>query len=86
MADDKPSKAEAKLGTVVAPFQVPDDRRQPEEPAKPIPKKGDDAYDTPSGRAIAVVGEFKGDDPEEAREHGLRYLYEKMKLRWGIGA
>jgi hypothetical protein len=49
-------------------------KRQPEYP------------DTPSGRALAKVGDLNGEDAEDsdkAREHGERYQAEKRKHRWG---
>jgi len=85
MADDKPTAAEKKLSEVLPLSETV----QPDltEPDRVIPNKGDDGYDTPSGYALAKVGEFKGEPgSEEAREHGLRYLYEKVKKRWGYGA
>ena len=84
MADDKPSKAESDLAKVQAPFETV----QPDltEPDRVVPKKGSDGYDTPSGYALAQVGEFKGEPgSEEAKEHGLKYLVEKVKKRWGFG-
>ena len=91
MADDKPSgltKAETKLGEVSAPFEIPAEAHVDyleREPDRVIPKKGSDGYDTPSGYALAKVGEFKGEPgSEEARAHGLAYLYEKVKKRWGF--
>jgi hypothetical protein len=94
MADSKDSVAAAEKGlsgVLPMPFEIPPELNAPypeREPDKVIPKKGSDGYDTPSGRALAKVGEYKGDpaeDPEGAKAHGLRYLAEKMKLRWGIG-
>lgn len=91
MADEKASglsKAEAKLAEVSAPFEVPEDQLVPYEEREPdriVPKKGDDGYDTPSGHALAVVGEYKGEaGSEEAKAHGLRYRLEKIKKRWGF--
>ena len=95
---DETKKEEKALGSVLPmPFEIPAEA-QPDylndPPDRIVPKKGSDGYDTPSGRALAKVGEFKGnttpgepwnDDPEAARAHGLKYLAEKMKLRWGIG-
>ncbi len=53
--------------------------------AKKKPKP--DAYpDTPSGRALAAVGNLDGEDEpdsEKAREHGEAYQAEKRKHRWG---
>ena len=57
---------------------------QPEEEPKPIPAKGDDGYDTPSGYAIAKVGDNPHEaGTDEAKEHGEKYLAEKSKKRWG---
>jgi hypothetical protein len=42
--------------------------------------------DTPSGRALAAVGDLNGEDAEDsekAREHGEAYQAEKRKHRWG---
>jgi hypothetical protein len=51
------------------------------------PKKPKVEYpDTPSGRALAKVGDLNGEDAkdsEKALEHGLRYEAEKRKHRWG---
>jgi hypothetical protein len=85
MADDKPSAAEAKLAEVLPPFEA---GPPPDPPEKVVPSKGDDAYDTPSGYALAKVGAPDPDaDPTSAkeRERGLKYLYEKVKKRHGIG-
>lgn len=82
--DPKPSSAESSLAKVQAPFETV----QPDltEPDRVVPKKGSDGYETPSGYALAKVGEFTGEaGSEEAREHGLRYLVEKVKKRWGYG-
>lgn len=62
----------------------PTETEQPVEEPKVIPEKGSDGYDTPSGYAIAKVG----DNPHEpgsdaAKEHGEKYLAEKSKKRWG---
>jgi len=84
MADDKPTSAEKKLAEILPPSETV----QPDltEPDRVVPKKGDDGYDTPSGYALAKVGEFTGEPGSaEAKEHGLRYLYEKTKKRWGYG-
>jgi hypothetical protein len=85
MADDKKaSQAESKLAEVLPPFETV--QLDPEEAERIIPKKGSDGYETPSGYALAKVGEFKGEPgSEEARIHGLQYLYEKVKKRWGFG-
>jgi hypothetical protein len=43
--------------------------------------------DTPSGKALAKVGDLNGedaDDVEKAREHGEKYQAEKRKHRWGL--
>lgn len=98
MADDKSdtsakglTKAQTELSKVQAPFEIPEEEHLPyeeREPEKVIPNKGDDGYDTPSGYALAKVGEFKGnaaDDPEAARAHGLKYLRLKVLKRWGFG-
>jgi hypothetical protein len=83
LPDDK-SAAEKKLAEVLPPFEA---GPPPEEPEKVIPKKGSDGYETPSGYALAKVGEFKGEaGSDEAREHGIRYLVEKVKKRWGYGS
>ena len=91
MADEKASgltKAETELGKVSAPFEIPPEELVPYEEREPdriVPKKGDDGYDTPSGYALAKVGEFEGDPgSEEAKIHGLRYRLEKIKKRWGF--
>jgi len=82
--------AQKELSKVQAPFEIPEEEHLPyeeREPEKVIPHKDDDGYDTPSGYALAKVGEFKGnsvDDPEGARAHGLRYLAIKVKKRWGF--
>lgn len=99
MADSKDSTsakglttAQKELSKVQAPFEIPEEEHLPyqeREPDKIIPKKGDDGYDTPSGYALAKVGEYKGDpeeDPEGARAHGLRYLREKVLKRWGFAS
>ena len=93
MADDKPSgltKAEANLASVHAPFEVPAEEHVDyleREPEKVVPAKGSDGYDTPSGYALAKVGVNKAEPgTEEAKVHGLRYLAEKVKKRWGYGA
>ena len=42
--------------------------------------------DTPSGRALAAVGDLDGEDAEsleQSRKHGLAYGREKRKWRWG---
>jgi hypothetical protein len=47
---------------------------------------GGDYPSTPSGRALAEVGDLDGEDadsPEAAREHGLAYARAKRKYRWG---
>ena len=92
MADEKPSgltKAATKLAEVQAPFEVPASEHvdyAEREPDRIVPKKGDDGYDTPSGYALAQVGEYKGEPgTEEAAVHGLRYLREKVGKRWGFG-
>lgn len=82
------TKAEAKLAEVQAPFEIPASEHvdyAEREPDRVIPKKGSDGYDTPSGYALAKVGEYTGEPgTEEARAHGLSYLYEKVKKRWGF--
>ena len=94
MADEKASglaKADKELSALLPPSEIPPEANADysvDPPDRIVPKKGDDGYDTPSGRALASVGEFKGnpvEDQEAAKAHGLRYLAEKMKLRWGIG-
>jgi hypothetical protein len=92
MADEQASglsKASAKLAEVQAPFEIPADEHVDyleREPEKVVPKKGSDGYETPSGYALAKVGEFKGEPgSEEAHIHGLKYLREKVMKRWGIG-
>ena len=95
MADeksDKPSgltKAESNLAKVQAPFEIPESEHVDyvdREPDRVVPKKGDDGYDTPSGYALAKVGEFTGEPgSEEAKIHGLKYLREKVLKRWGFG-
>ena len=84
--DSKQSPGEKAVSAVLPP-QTPGP--PPEEPEKVIPAKGDPGYDTPSGYALAKVGEFKGDaseDPEGAADHGLKYLAVKMAKRWGYGS
>ena len=42
--------------------------------------------DTPSGKALAEVGNLDGEDepdPEKAQAHGERYQAVKKKERWG---
>ena len=95
MADEKASsgleKADKALSKLLPPSEIPPEANADyavDPPDRIVPKKGSDGYETPSGHALAVVGEFKGDpvaDQEAAKAHGLRYLAEKMKLRWGIG-
>ena len=84
------TKAQEKLAEVQAPFEVPADEQvdyADREPDRIVPKKGDDGYDTPSGYALAKVGEFKGEaGSEEAHIHGLKYLREKIMKRWGFGS
>lgn len=44
--------------------------------------------DTPSGKALAKVGDLNGEDAEDsekALEHGEAYQAEKRKHRWGTG-
>lgn len=60
-------------------------RRRPKKPeATPV-----EAVDqTPSGKALAKVGNLDGetvkhDGYEAANEHGEKYLAEKRKHRWG---
>ena len=80
----KQTKEEKQLAEILPPFEtVP---KPEEEEPKPIPAKGTDGYDTPSGYAIAKVGENTAEPGSlEAKAHGHRYLYEKMKKRWGYG-
>jgi hypothetical protein len=57
--------------------------------AKAKSKKKQPEYpDTPSGRALAAVGNLDGEDvkpgdTEKALEHGEAYQAEKRKHRWG---
>jgi hypothetical protein len=54
--------------------------------AKKKPKPVVEYPDTPSGKALAKVGDLNGedaDDVEKAREHGEAYQAEKRKHRWG---
>lgn len=51
-------------------------------------KKEPEYPDTPSGKALAEVGNLDGEqvkpaDVEKANEHGERYLAAKRKHRWG---
>lgn len=58
------------------------------EPKKPEPNPGDDGYDTPSGRAIAVVGAPEpGADPttDRERKRARDYLRIKSLMRRGPG-
>lgn len=55
------------------------DKKSTKEPEYP---------DTPSGRALAAVGDLNGEDVapedvEKALQHGEEYLAEKRKHRWG---
>jgi hypothetical protein len=90
--DDKPTgltKAESELSKVTPPFEVPEDANPDyvnDPPDRIVPSKGDDGYDTPSGYALAKVGEFEGEPgSDEAKVHGLKYRLEKIKKRWGFG-
>lgn len=87
---DKTSSAEKELAAVMPPFEIPAEEQVDyleREPDRVIPKKGSDGYDTPSGYALNKVGEFKGEPgSDEAKAHGLRYLAEKVKKRWGYGS
>jgi hypothetical protein len=50
-------------------------------------KKQPDYPDTPSGKALAKVGDLNGEDakdPHKAGEHGEAYQAEKRRHRWGI--
>ena len=97
MADESKSsdaglkKADTALSKLLPPSEIPPEANADyavDAPDRIVPKKGDDGYETPSGHALAKVGEFKGDPVEDqvgAKAHGLRYLAEKMKLRWGYG-
>jgi len=54
--------------------------------AESIAATGGGYPDTPSGRALAEVGDLDGEDAEsseEAREKGLAYARAKRKYRWG---
>jgi len=54
--------------------------------AKKAEKKAPEYPDTPSGKALAAVGNLDGEDadsPEAAAEHGEKYQAEKKKHRWG---
>jgi hypothetical protein len=58
-----------------------------EAEAKPK-KKAEAVDDTPSGKALAEVGNLDGEDVkhdgyEKANEHGEKYLAAKKKHRWG---
>jgi len=55
---------------------------------KPAQKKKDEYPDSPSGLALAEVGNLDGEDVkpdgyEKAAEHGERYQAAKKKHRWG---
>jgi hypothetical protein len=82
--EKKDNPAEKKLAEVLPPYESGPGSEEEEE--KVVPAKGSDGYDTPSGYALAKVGTYDGDDPDKAREHGLKYLYEKVKKRWGYGS
>lgn len=50
--------------------------------------KAEEYPDTPSGKALAAVGNLDGEDVkpadvEKANEHGEKYQAEKRKHRWG---
>jgi hypothetical protein len=51
-------------------------------------KKTEAVDETPSGKALAEVGNLDGEDVkhdgyEAANEHGEKYLAAKKKARWG---
>ena len=51
-------------------------------------KKAPEYPDTPSGKALAKVGDLNGEDVkpnevEDANAHGEAYQAEKRKHRWG---
>ena len=55
---------------------------------KSAAKKPPEYPDTPSGKALAAVGDLNGEDVkpdevEKALAHGERYQAEKRKHRWG---
>lgn len=56
----------------------------PPEPDKPVPDKGDDGADTPSGHALMLVGPPDPDDAGSDAEgrKGMKYKLEKFKKRW----
>jgi hypothetical protein len=54
--------------------------------AKAKSKKKAEYPDTPSGRALAKVGDMNGEDVDDAAKalaHGEAYQAEKRKHRWG---
>ena len=63
-----------------------DDELQ-QEPPKPIPNPGDDGYDTPSGRAVAVVGQPDVENPDSDKERKRARNYRRIKelMRRGPG-
>jgi hypothetical protein len=56
-----------------------------ERKAESLAATGGEYPKTPSGQALAEVGDLDGEDAEssEAREHGLAYARAKRKYRWG---
>jgi hypothetical protein len=53
---------------------------------KKAKKAGPEYPDTPSGKALAKVGDLNGEDAadsEKALAHGEAYQAEKRKHRWG---
>ena len=56
--------------------------------AQKKPKKPEAVDETPSGKALAEIGNLDGekvkhDGYEEANAHGEKYLAAKKKHRWG---
>jgi hypothetical protein len=56
-----------------------------ERKAESLAATGGEYPKTPSGQALAEVGDLDGEDADssEAREHGLAYARAKRKYRWG---
>lgn len=71
-------------GVELSPEEAKAERQAKKEES--IAATGGGYPDTPSGRALAAVGDLDGEDApssEEAREQGLAYQREKRKWRWG---